>query len=68
MIKMLSTVRDKMLNWKAKRAEKQFAQLRVKNTKLVQQLAESLKDDKHERTPVKQGSNSEIKRPLGVNE
>jgi len=37
------------------------------NTVLTVSFA-SFNDDKHERTPAKQESNSEIKRPLGVNE
>jgi len=58
---MLRAVSEKMLDWKTKRVEKQFAQLREKNEKLVRHLAESLKGRKNERTFAKPGSNSGIK-------
>jgi len=61
MIKMLKTIREKMLDSKTKRAEKQFAQLREKNEKLVRQLAASLEESESDKTLTKPGSNSGIK-------
>jgi len=61
-------MREKMLDWKTKRAEKQFAQLRKNNEKLAHHLAESLNDNRREITPVKPEPKAELKRSLGVDE
>ena len=65
---MLSAIRERMLDWKTKRAEKQLAQLREKNEKLVHQLVKSLNKNKNEKTLAKPESNSGVKRSSDVNE
>jgi len=65
---MLSAMKEKMFDWKTKRLEKQVAQLRKDNEKLVHHLAAPLKDNKREMTPVKLEPKSELKRNPGVNE
>jgi len=65
---MLTAMRQKMFDWKVKRTEKQFAQLRHKNEKLARYIARSLKENEQDITTVKQESNSATKRLCGVNE
>jgi len=40
--KMLSAIRDKILDWQTERAEKAIAQLQRKNEKLAHYIAEAL--------------------------
>jgi len=50
--------RERMLNWKTKKAEEQVAQLREKNILMVQRIAETLKDNNPGKIFEKQGATS----------
>jgi len=59
--KMLSVIRDKILDWQTERAEKQAAQLRRKNEKLAHYMAEAVHGNSSEIVPNQQGLDSKTK-------
>jgi len=56
---MLSAIREKIFDWKTKRLEKQVAQLRKDNEKLVHYIAEA--SDNNELVTSKQECESKMK-------
>ena len=63
--KMLSAIRDKILDWQTERAEKAVAQLQRKNERLAHYIDEALNGTNSKIVPNKQGCDPEVKTQQG---